>query len=131
MDLTRNVNQRGRQPSLLREFGDASRAFFGDLAKAKLSDRVTMLVYSEFGRRVAENGTSGTDHGAAGPVLLIGGRVRSGLVGDAPDLTKLVNGDLAMQTDFRQIYAALLTEWLGVGLESVGREWPASLKLFN
>ncbi len=74
---------------------------------------------SEFGRRVKENDSLGTDHGTAGPVFLAGSPVRGGLVGDAPDLSDLEAGDLKMQTDFRQVYATILDEWLGVDSKAV------------
>ena len=73
-----------------------------------------MLGFSEFGRRVAENGSEGTDHGTAGPVFLAGTGVKPGLVGPAPSLTELVDGDLKMSVDFRRVYAAVLEGWLGL-----------------
>ena len=73
-----------------------------------------MLVFSEFGRRVAENGSKGTDHGTAGPVLLAGPRVRPGLHGTYPSLTDLVDGDLKIAVDFRRVYASVLEDWLGL-----------------
>ncbi len=73
-----------------------------------------MLGFSEFGRRVAENGSAGTDHGTAGPVFLAGAGVRPGLVGTYPSLTDLDDGDLKMTVDFRRVYATLLDGWLGL-----------------
>jgi uncharacterized protein (DUF1501 family) len=73
-----------------------------------------MMTFSEFGRRVRENGSQGTDHGAAAPMLLVGGRVRAGVVGAHPSLTDLQAGNLRFHTDFRQVYAAILDRWLGV-----------------
>ena len=91
------------------------RAFQDDLTGAKLDDRVAVLCFSEFGRRVEENGSSGTDHGTAGPVFLVGSRVQGGLVGTAPSLVDLdPEGDLKMTVDFRGIYASVLEEWLGI-----------------
>jgi uncharacterized protein (DUF1501 family) len=75
------------------------------------------LVFSEFGRRVEENASRGTDHGAAAPVFLMGNRVQSGILGKHPPLDDLADGDLKFQLDFRAVYAALLTQWLG---------WPAA-----
>ena len=76
-----------------------------------------MLVFSEFGRRVAENGSLGTDHGTAGPVFLAGPRVRPGLHGAYPSLTDLDDGDLKMTVDFRRVYATVLEGWLGLAVE--------------
>jgi uncharacterized protein (DUF1501 family) len=99
---------------LLAELGGAIRAFLEDLRAARLEDRVAVLCFSEFGRRAAENGSFGTDHGAAGPVFLAGGQVRAGLVGQPPRLGDLVNGDVRMQVDFRRVYATILEDWLGL-----------------
>jgi uncharacterized protein (DUF1501 family) len=99
--------------SLLAEFAGAVRAFLDDLAVSRLADRVAVLAFSEFGRRVAENG-SGTDHGTAGPVFLAGGRVKAGLVGRTPSLLDLQAGDLKVGLDFRRVYATVLEEWLGI-----------------
>ncbi len=104
---------------LLREFSDAIKAFLDDLKTVKMDDRVLVLAFSEFGRRVAENDSQGTDHGTAGPVFLAGTPVRGGLVGNPPDLAKLVDGDLQMQFDFRQVYAAILDDWLAVNSKHV------------
>jgi uncharacterized protein (DUF1501 family) len=73
-----------------------------------------VLCFSEFGRRVQENGSQGTDHDTAGPVLLAGPGVRAGLVGEAPRLLDLQDGDLRMAVDFRRVYASVLEDWLGL-----------------
>jgi uncharacterized protein (DUF1501 family) len=99
---------------LLGELSGALKAFLDDLAAAKLADRVVVLCFSEFGRRVAENGSQGTDHGTAGPVFLAGPRVKAGVVGAAPSLLDLQDGDLKMTVDFRRVYAAVLQDWLGL-----------------
>jgi uncharacterized protein (DUF1501 family) len=98
--------------TLLGELSGALRAFLDDLAAAKLAERVVVLCFSEFGRRVAENGSHGTDHGTAGPVFVAGPRLRAGLVGEAPRLLDLENGDLKMRVDFRRVYATMLEQWL-------------------
>jgi uncharacterized protein (DUF1501 family) len=100
--------------NLLRELGSAVRAFLDDLAAARLADRVAVLVFSEFGRQVRENGSAGTDHGTAAPVLLAGAGVKSGLVGTAPNLLDLVGNAPKMTMDFRRVYASILEDWLGV-----------------
>jgi uncharacterized protein (DUF1501 family) len=104
--------QRDIHADLLAELSGALRAFLDDLAAAKLADLVAVLSFSEFGRRVRENGSQGTDHGTAGPVFLAGPRVKAGLVGEAPKLLDLQDGDLKMTVDFRRIYAAVLEDWL-------------------
>ena len=103
---------------LLSELSGALAAFLDDLAAAGLAERVLVLGFSEFGRRVAENGSAGTDHGTAGPVFLAGPGVRAGLLGAYPSLTDLEDGDLKRSIDFRQVYATLLEDWLGVPSEA-------------
>ena len=104
---------------LLAEFSQALKAFLDDLKASELSDRVLVLAFSEFGRRVAENDSLGTDHGAAGPVFLAGKPVQGGLVGAAADLSRLEGDDLTLSTDFRQVYATLLDQWLGIPAAAV------------
>jgi uncharacterized protein (DUF1501 family) len=99
---------------LLSELSGAIDAFFNDLSAAKLAERVTVMCFSEFGRRVAENGSAGTDHGTAGLVILAGPGVRPGVHGNVPSLTDLVDGDPKVSTDFRRVYAGLLEDWLGL-----------------
>jgi uncharacterized protein (DUF1501 family) len=99
---------------LLRELSGAIEAFMDDLTAANLADRVTVLCFSEFGRRVAENSSAGTDHGTAGLVILAGTGVRPGVHGSLPSLTDLVDDDPKISTDFRAVYAALLEDWLGL-----------------
>ena len=98
---------------LIQQLGGAVRAFVEDVAHHGHGDRTLVMSFSEFGRRVAENASEGTDHGAAAPMFLAGSRVRAGLVGEHPSLTDLDNGDLKFHTDFRQVYATLLEHWLG------------------
>jgi uncharacterized protein (DUF1501 family) len=102
--------------NLLFELSGAVKAFLDDLTAAKLADRVAVLLFSEFGRTVKENGSAGTDHGTAGPVFLAGAPVRGGLVGATPSLLDLdpKHGDLRRSLDFRQVYAAILEDWLGL-----------------
>ena len=99
---------------LLGELSGALEAFLDDLADAGLADRVLVLCFSEFGRRLAENGSAGTDHGTSGPVLLAGGAVEAGIVGPYPSLEKPEDGDLATAVDFRRVYATVLSGWLGL-----------------
>jgi uncharacterized protein (DUF1501 family) len=104
---------------LLGDFARAIRAFLDDLKAAKLADGVLLLAFSEFGRRPAENGSLGTDHGTAGPVFLAGPQAKAGLIGETPRLGELVDGDLKWSIDFRRVYATLLDRWLGVPAEAV------------
>ncbi len=99
---------------LLTEVSGAITAFYRDMAARGQQNRVLIMTFSEFGRRARENGSLGTDHGSAAPMLLIGGRVKPGLVGAHPSLTELEAGNLRHHTDFRQVYAAVLENWLGV-----------------
>jgi uncharacterized protein (DUF1501 family) len=99
---------------LLGEWSGALKAFLDDLAAAGLAERVAVLCFSEFGRRVQENGSHGTDHGTAGPVFVAGPGVKAGLVGATPKLLDLQDGDLKMSVDFRRVYAAVLEDWLGL-----------------
>jgi uncharacterized protein (DUF1501 family) len=104
---------------LLREFAAALKAFLDDLAAARLDERVVVLAFSEFGRRVDENASAGTDHGAAGPVFLAGAPVRGGVLNPHPSLSDLDREDLKMHVDFREVYAALLERWLKVDSASI------------
>ncbi len=101
--------------NLLFELSGALKAFLDDLSESKLADRVVVLLFSEFGRTVVENGSAGTDHGTAGPVFLAGSAVKGGVVGTTPSLLDLdpKHGDLRRSLDFRQLYATLLEQWLG------------------
>ncbi|MFN0019818.1 MAG: DUF1501 domain-containing protein [Pirellulaceae bacterium] len=110
-------DQAGAHASLLDQVGGAIAAFTEDLAGHGQLDRVMTLVFSEFGRRLQENASRGTDHGAAAPVFLLGNKVKPGLIGKHPSLHDLDDGDVKFHTDFRSIYAALLEKWLG---------WPAA-----
>src|SRR5262249_2589576 len=104
--------------NLLFELSSAVKAFLDDMQAAGLTERVTVLCFSEFGRRVQENGSAGTDHGTAGPVVLAGGSVKAGLVGTTPSLTDLEDGDLKVGLDFRRVYASVLEDWLGLPSET-------------
>ena len=109
-----HANQMVVHGNLLFDLSEALLAFEKDLASAGLSERVIVVSFSEFGRRVAENGGRGTDHGTAGPVFVCGPRVRPGLVGATPSLLDLEDGDLKWSMDFRRLYATLLEDWLGL-----------------
>jgi uncharacterized protein (DUF1501 family) len=112
-------NQRGRHDNLMRQLDPALAAFHADLRAQGLSERVLVLSFSEFGRRVHENGSLGTDHGVAGPMFLLGDGVKGGLHGKHPSLTDLDDGDLKMQVDFRSVYATVLERWMGMDARKV------------
>jgi uncharacterized protein (DUF1501 family) len=103
----------GRQ---LRELGQALQAFYRELKATGNQDRVMSMVFSEFGRRVSENASQGTDHGTAGPMFFVGPMVKAGVVGDHPGLTKpeLDSGDLKFKVDFRSAYGTVLDQWLKI-----------------
>jgi uncharacterized protein (DUF1501 family) len=111
--------QAAAHPQLLQQLSGAMTAFYKDLAARGHKDRVLLLTFSEFGRRAKENGSRGTDHGSAAPMLLVGGKVKAGLIGKHPSLTELEAGNLKHHTDFRQVYAAVLDQWLGVSSKDV------------
>ncbi|MEQ1893727.1 MAG: DUF1501 domain-containing protein [Planctomycetota bacterium] len=114
---------------LLTRLGNALEAFQSDLEASGLGERVLVLVTSEFGRRVEENASMGTDHGAAAPVFLLGRGVRPGLHGVHPRLEDLDAGDLKWTVDFRAVYASVLEGWLGIDSEATlgGRFAPLDL----
>ena len=109
----------GAHANLLQQVSDGIAAFYRDLAERGHADRVCVMTFSEFGRRAAENGSKGTDHGSGAPMFLVGGKVKAGLVGDHPSLTKIPDGNLAHALDFRRVYAAVLESWLGVDPKAV------------
>ena len=110
-----HAGQADRHPALLKRLGDALAAFHADLGATGDDRRVLALTFSEFGRRVEENGSAGTDHGAAAPLFMMGPAVEGGLWGGAPDLGALDRvGNVRHAVDFREVYATVLERWLGV-----------------
>ncbi|MFN7115675.1 MAG: DUF1501 domain-containing protein [Saprospiraceae bacterium] len=108
-----HANQKNQQERLLQMYADAMQAFVKDLQQNHLLDEVLIMTFSEFGRRVAQNASNGTDHGTANKVFLIGGQLQKpGFYNNAPDLLHLDEGDLKFEIDFRHIYASLLDKWL-------------------
>jgi len=110
-------HQAKRHQRLLAQLAESIAAFEMAMRKAGRWQDILLLTYSEFGRRVKENGNGGTDHGAAAAHLLAGGAVRGGLHGKPPSLTDLYRGDLKFTTDFRQLYASVANHWWGVDAE--------------
>jgi uncharacterized protein (DUF1501 family) len=89
------------------------------------------MTFSEFGRRAKENGSNGTDHGSAAPMFLVGSKVKAGVIGAHPSLAKLDDGNLVHHTDFRRVYAALLTDWLGLDATKILGKGFDKLPLFG
>lgn len=118
---------------LLQELSGALKSFLDDMKESGLDDRVVVLCFSEFGRRVAENASEGTDHGTAGPVFLAGSPVLPGLVAEVPSLAEadLTDGDLTMGIDFRRIYASVLESWLNISPQLVLQDDFEQLDLFR
>ena len=119
-------NQLEQHAGLLADLAASLAAFDKDLQNLGLADQVAVVVFSEFGRRVDENASSGTDHGAASCLFVAGAKVKGGLCGEYPRLNKLKEGDLIFNTDFRSVYATLLDKWLGCESKKIlGSEFPA------
>ncbi len=108
-----HATQAEQHGQLLEQLSAAIKAFLEDVDHMGLAERVIVAAFSEFGRRVEENASRGTDHGAASCMLLAGQQVRGGLFGSYPSLDELDEGDLVFSTDFRAVYATLLEQWLG------------------
>jgi uncharacterized protein (DUF1501 family) len=106
-------------------------AFYRDLAGRGHKDRLCVMTFSEFGRRSYENGSKGTDHGAAAPMFLVGGRVKPGVIGKHPGLAGLKDGNLVHDTDFRRVYAAVLDHWLGVDGKAIVGEGFKPVEVFG
>lgn len=114
-----HARQINTQERLLSVYSDAVTVFVQDLKAQGQLDNTVILTFSEFGRRVGQNASGGTDHGTANNLFVMGGTTQAGFFNDAPDLTDLDNGDLKYQIDFRRVYAALLDNWLGVSSKQV------------
>ena len=112
-----HASQQFQHANLMNDFGSAVAAFFADLQAAKIAERVTLLAFSEFGRTIKENASAGTDHGTAGAVFVAGPGVQGGLCGSMPSLSDLKDGEPTMTTDFRRVYATLLTGWLNLSVK--------------
>lgn len=109
-----HVHQADPHARLLTYTADAVRGFVEDLKRIGRVDDVAIMMFTEFGRRVEENASLGTDHGTATPMFVVGSGVRGGLHGRHPSLTDLDDGNLKMTTDFRRVYATMIEKWLGV-----------------
>jgi len=125
---SQNPNQdTGAYYRLMATLNDSLLAFYQDMRNQALLQDTLVLQFSEFGRRVYENGSNGTDHGAGSTMMLLGGAIQGGLFGTAPDLRNTPgnptlessNGDIRYQTDFRSVYARVLDQWLGTNSTTV------------
>lgn len=120
-----HANQVNTHNNLLGQYSSALAAFMKDLKSIGVADRVMVMTFSEFGRRVSENASRGTDHGTAGPVFLTGAGIKPGLHSTYPSLTDLDDGDLKHTLDFRCLYGEILEKWFEADPTKVlGRKFP-------
>jgi uncharacterized protein (DUF1501 family) len=118
-----HANQPGRHDQLMRNLATGVAAFLGDLKEQGNDERVLVMTFSEFGRRVAQNASQGTDHGTAAPMFFFGHHkhVSAGILGNHPSLTDLDRGDLKYNVDFRSCYAGVLQQWLDTDAQTCAR----------
>lgn len=110
-----HIQQLGGHEMLMRNLAEAVTAFYADLAKKGLSNKVLTMTFSEFGRTLHENGSEGTDHATAAPLFLFGEEVKGGFIGKAPDLVNLdERGQLKFDLDYRQVYSTVMKDWFGI-----------------
>ena len=115
-----HVGQQGQQQRLFEQLSDALQTFTVDLKKNHRFDDVLVMTFSEFGRRVGQNASGGTDHGTANNMFLIGGGLKQqGVLNEGPDLQNLSEGDLQYKVDFKNVYATLLKKWLGADDQAI------------
>ena len=115
-----HANQWNDHIALLQELDQAVFAFLKDMGGQGLLDKVLVVTTSEFGRRVKENGSVGTDHGTAGPTFLYGSSLRGDIIGNQPDLSDLSRaGNISIQHDYRQIYSTIMQDWFGLAVDTV------------
>ncbi|MFZ4108398.1 MAG: DUF1501 domain-containing protein [Candidatus Planktophila sp.] len=118
-----HANEANAQAELLGVVSTSLTRFMSQLKSTTRLNDVTVMVYSEFGRRVKGNASQGTDHGTAGPMFIIGEKVKGGFYGDQPSLSKLIDGDLAVTSDFRDVYATVLESVLKSPAEQSLGKW--------
>ena len=126
-----HANEANAQASLLGTVSDSLSRFMGQLKATTRSNDVTIMVYSEFGRRVLGNGSDGTDHGTAGPMFIIGNSVKGGFYGEQPSLKNLYKGDLAVTTDFRDVYATVIEKVLKSPIGPTLGTWSGRVNCMN
>jgi uncharacterized protein (DUF1501 family) len=121
-----HTNQAGTHQRLLADLGDSVKSFVEDMKAQGNMGRVLLMTFSEFGRRVSDNANSGTDHGAAAPMFVVGEHVHAGLLGQYPSLAPgdLFEGDIKYTVDFRSVYSSVLETWLKTRSEPIlGRKF--------
>jgi len=126
-----HANEANAQAALLGSVSDSISRFISQMKGTSRGADVTLVVYSEFGRRVVGNGSQGTDHGTSGPMFIVGDRVNGGFYGDQPSLKNLVSGDLAVTTDFRDVYATILESLLKSPVEPILGKWSGRTKFLK
>jgi uncharacterized protein (DUF1501 family) len=126
-----HANEANAQAVLLGAVSDSISRFISQMKSTSRSADVTVVVYSEFGRRVVGNGSQGTDHGTSGPMFIVGDKVNGGFYGDQPSLKNLVNGDLAVTTDFRDVYATMLEKVLKSPVDPTLGKWAGRVNCLN
>ncbi len=115
-----HANEKTTHDTLMKTLSEGLAAFYADLEQHGKADNVVVLTWSEFGRRVEENGSQGTDHGTAAPMFVLGKSVQKGIFGEPPQLNELdQNGNLKYTTDFRSVYATVLDRWMGASSKDV------------
>jgi uncharacterized protein (DUF1501 family) len=120
-----HVDQANRHSALMRTLDNALAAFVDDLARSETGKQAVIVVFSEFGRRLHENGARGTDHGVAAPMFVLGHAIKGGLHGKHPSLSTLDDGDLVHTTDFRSVYATVIERCFDLAHEKVlGAKYP-------
>jgi uncharacterized protein (DUF1501 family) len=126
-----HANEANAQAALLGVVSDSLSRFMGQLKATTRSNDVTIMVYSEFGRRVVGNGSDGTDHGTAGPMFIVGNGVKGGFYGEQPSLKNLYKGDLAVTTDFRDVYATVIEKVLKSPVGPTLGSWSGRVNCLN
>jgi uncharacterized protein (DUF1501 family) len=126
-----HADELSQQNALVGQLSDAITAFLTQVGTTSRADDVVVMVYSEFGRRVEANAGEGTDHGTSAPVFVAGNRVAGGFYGEQPSLTNLVQGDLAVVTDFRDVYASMLEDVLDTEAPKILDNWSTKLNLIT
>jgi uncharacterized protein (DUF1501 family) len=126
-----HANEANAQSILLGSVSSAIDKFMTDVKTSKHGEDVVVLVYSEFGRRVVGNASKGTDHGTSGPMFIIGEKIKGGFYGDQPSLAKLVDGDLSVTTDFRDVYASLIEDVLKSPADRYLNNWKGRTKFYK
>jgi uncharacterized protein (DUF1501 family) len=126
-----HANEANAQSILLGSVSSAIDKFLMDVKSSKHGLDVVVLVYSEFGRRVVGNASKGTDHGTSGPMFIIGEKIKGGFYGDQPSLAKLVDGDLSVTTDFRDVYASLIEDVLKSPADRYLNNWKGRTKFYK